>query len=62
MTYRELKAHIEVMDGMQLEQDVTIHLKESDEFLPVEDIGFANEEDETIEVMDICHPFLVIDF
>ena len=62
MTYRELREHIAVMDGMQLEQDVTIYLKETDEFLPVKDIGFANKEDETIEVMDIYHPFLEIDF
>jgi len=62
MNYRELRAHIDVMDGMQLEQDVTIHLKNVDEFIPVSTIGFANEEDDSNEIMDICHPFLTIDF
>jgi hypothetical protein len=54
MTYKELKAHIEVMDEEQLNQDVTLFDTEAEEFYPVNDIDFAPETD----VLDKNHPYL----
>ena len=54
MNWRELKAHIEVMDTEQQETDVTIHLVEEDEFFAVSDINFSPEND----VLYKHHPYL----
>jgi len=59
MTWKQLKAHIEVMDEEQANTDATIYLKNTDEYLPVEDIEFA---DTSVMVLDRLHPYLIIDF
>jgi Mlc titration factor MtfA (ptsG expression regulator) len=56
MTWKELKAHIEVMDEQQANTDVTIHTDE-DEFFPVVGIDFSEEDD----VLDKNHPYLDIE-
>jgi hypothetical protein len=55
MTYAELKAHIEVMDEEQLQQDVTF-FDERLEFMPVGSIQFADPEFN--DVLDPNHPYL----
>ena len=55
MTYEQLKAHIEVMDEQQLQQDVTIRDTESEEYYPIDSIEFADDSD---VVLDMTHPFL----
>jgi len=55
MTYRELKAHIEVMDKEQLEMDVTVFDDASDEYLPIYDIDFTVENDILVD----NHPVLI---
>ena len=57
MTYKELKAHIDVMDEEQLNQDVTLYDSADDEFCPIDDISFA---DNLCDVLDTNHPYLVI--
>ena len=59
MTWKELKAHIEVMDEEQVNTDATIYLKNTDEYIPVMDIEFA---DTSVMVLDPNHPYLTIDF
>jgi len=54
MTWKELKAHIEVMDEDQIETDVTVHDMENNEFFKVLDIDFSREDD----ILDKNHPFL----
>ena len=54
MTWKELKAHIEVMDEEQANTDVTF-LDDRNEFFGVKSIEFA---DENCGVLDLNHPFL----
>ena len=54
MTYKELKAHIEVMDDEQLDQDVTVRDVNIDETFKILGIEFEEEDD----VLDKNHPFL----
>ena len=49
------------MDGMQSQQDVTIYLKNVDEFFSVEDINFVTEKGVGGGILDNYHPFLEID-
>ena len=58
MTWKELKAHIEVMDEEQINTDVIIYLERADEFLPVKSIDFTDE----TNVLDKNHPFIKIEF
>jgi hypothetical protein len=60
MTYRQLKAHLSVMDDEQLEQNVTAHITRIDEYVPVADIDFTG--DEGNGVLDAWHPFLIVDY
>jgi len=55
MTYNQLKAHIEVMDAEQLQQDVTF-FDGRGEFTPVGSIQFADPEFN--DVLDPNHPYL----
>ena len=57
MTYRQLKAHLEVMDDEQLDSDVTIRLMPEDEYYGYTDIGFSPAND----VLDKNHPFINVD-
>jgi len=59
LTYRELKAHIETMDDEQLDSNVTIHVTEQDEFMPVQDLDYVSEDGNG--VLDPLHPFLVME-
>ena len=54
MTYKELKAHIEVMDKEQIEMDVVIFNTDDGEYIPIKDIDFTVESD----VVDDNHPVL----
>jgi len=56
MTYKQLKAHIEVMDSEQLNQDVTFFDDNEGEFIPVGSIQFADPENN--DVLDEFHPYL----
>jgi hypothetical protein len=57
MTYRQLKAHIETMDDAQLDSNVTIHNTCEDEYFPVVDIQYSDDEN---DVLDKNHPFLEV--
>jgi hypothetical protein len=57
MTYEELKNHIAVMDKDQLKQNVTLFDSADEEFCPIDDIGYA---DNNCDVLDTNHPFLII--
>ena len=59
MTWEELKSHIEVMDEQQKKTDVTVYLKKTDEYIPIEDIDFAVDSN---NVLEMNHPFVVADF
>ena len=54
MTWKELKAHIEVMDEEQIETDVMFFDNRS-EFFQVKSIEFS---DENCDVLDPNHPYL----
>jgi len=55
MTWKELKAHIEVMDEEQANSDVTV-LDYRDEFNKVTSLEFIDPKD--CDVLDPNHPFL----
>jgi len=59
MTYAQLKAHIETMDNEQLNQDVTIFLATEDEYMPVFNIEYAEDNN---DVLDKNHPFLIVNY
>ena len=54
MTYKELKAHIEVMDKEQVEMDVVIFNTDDGEYIPITGIDFSVGSD----VIDDNHPVL----
>lgn len=51
MTYKELLEELKKLNSEQLGQDVTVHLIEVDEFIPVQCLGVAVFED----VLDAGH-------
>ena len=55
MTYRHLLKELQELSPTQLEQDVTIHLSEVDEYVPAWAVGIAVETD----VLDEDHIVLV---
>jgi len=56
MTWKELSAHIAVMDDSQKETDATVYRTSYDEFFRVNDINFTVGDD----VLDDNHPYLEI--
>lgn len=56
LTYRQLAAHIAVMDDEQKDSDVTVHCTEMDEWFQA--IGY--DITEVDDVIDKNHPFLLI--
>ena len=44
MTYKELLEELKKLNSEQLGQDVTVHLIEVDEFIPVQHLGVAVED------------------
>ena len=50
MTYRELIEGLKKLNSEQLGQDVTVHLIEVDEFIPVQYLGVAVE-----DALDVGH-------
>jgi|ETNvirnome_2_300_1030623.scaffolds.fasta_scaffold136919_2 hypothetical protein len=58
MTYKELKAHIEVMDEEQVNTDVTVYVTGVDEYYPLHgtELDFSPFDD----VLDKNHPFLIV--
>ena len=50
MTYKELLEELKKLNSEQLGQDVTVHLIEADEFVPVQHLGVAVE-----DVLDAGH-------
>ena len=50
MTYKELLEKLKNLNSEQLGQDVTVHLIEVDEFVPVQYLGVAVE-----DVLDAGH-------
>jgi len=59
LTYRQLKADIETMDDEQLDSNVTVHVTEQDEFMPVQALDYVGEDGNG--VLDPLHPFLVME-
>lgn len=59
LTYRELREHINTMDDDQLDSNVTIHVTEQDEFMPVQDLDYVSEDGNG--VLDPLHPFLIME-
>jgi hypothetical protein len=59
MTWEQLAAHIAVMDEEQRQGNVTIHVTEQDEFMPIQDIDFVGSQGNG--VLDSYHPFLVME-
>lgn len=57
LTYKQLAEAIKSWSHEQQEQDVTIHIEETDEFVPLKDI---KEIDEDLDVLDKGHKYLVI--
>jgi len=47
------------MDDSQLDSNVTIHVTEDDEFMPVQDLDYVSEDGNG--VLDPLHPFLVME-
>jgi hypothetical protein len=59
MTWFELIDLVqEKLTTEQLHTDVTIYCESSDEYVPVVELCITNEDD----VLDVGHPFLVINF
>jgi hypothetical protein len=56
LTFRQLAAHIAVMDEEQKDSDVTIHCTEMDEWFQATGYDITEETD----VMDKNHPFVTI--
>ena len=55
MTWKQLKAHIEVMDEEQVNTDVTF-FDDRSEFIPIHSIEFANPA--YCDALDPQHPYL----
>lgn len=56
MTYGDLLHHLQSLDPHELDMDVTIHIKEVDEFSPVHKFYFNGGES---DVLDKGHPYMV---
>lgn len=56
MTYSNLLEFLNSLNQEQLEQDVTIHIVDSDEYYPILGCSFAEETD----VLDKEHPFIEV--
>ena len=57
MTWKEM---YEQMDNAQKETDVTIFDCKTDEFYPVNLVGFSSEEDAADGILDENHPYLIL--
>jgi hypothetical protein len=61
MTYLELAERIQTMTEVQLNTDVTIYDSSIDEFYPLDkDTPLLVGNDDTNDVLDTDHPYLVI--
>ena len=49
MTYRELLEQLEQLTQDQLEQNVSVHLSEVDEYIPVWAVGLAVEDQSALD-------------
>jgi len=58
MTYRELLEELEELDDNRLDDDVAVHLTETDEFYPVHSVCVAVENE--CDVLDQGHLILAI--
>jgi len=58
MTYRELLEELEELDDSRLDDDVAVHLTETDEFYPVHSVCVAVENE--CDVLDQGHLILAI--
>jgi len=56
MTYGDLLHHLQSLDLHELDMNVTIHIKEVDEFIPVHNFYFNGGETNTL---DEGHPYMV---
>jgi hypothetical protein len=56
MTYGDLLFHLQSLDLHELVMNVTIHIKEVDEFIPVHNFYFNGGETNT---QDEGHPYMV---
>lgn len=60
MTYAELIENLQALDPARLQDTVTVYVQGTDEFYAVvEDYPF-NVSDETCDVLDPGHPYIVI--
>ena len=55
-TYRQLICHLSTLDENQQQMNVTIYDKGKDEYFPVNDIFYADDND----VLDANHPYLIM--
>ena len=52
MTYQDLLNELKTLKPEQLNQDVTVHLTEVDEFVPVYTVSVATNDDSSAEDID----------
>jgi len=60
LTWKELKAHIETMDDEQINTNVTVYITGEDEFWPISELNYVNEDGDG--VLDPFHPYLHLDY
>jgi len=61
MTYKELQDKLNTMSKKQLGMDVTVYIREEDEYFPlVTDYPVCESDEDENDVLDHNHPYLVI--